>query len=75
MIKELKKAVLTTKAVAWHEDKPTKYQSALEYQVTGKRIIRISGDPKPTQDAALESLCNERMLWEESMEAFKKVEL
>lgn len=70
-----KKAVLTTKAVAWHEDKPTKYQSALECQVTDKRIIRISGDPMPTEEDALEELCKERVLWEEAMIEFLKVDI
>ena len=68
-------ATLTTKAVAWAGDIPTKYQSALEYKVSDKRIIRISGDPMPNKEKALDSLATERVIWNEALHEFNNVEL
>ena len=65
-----KKATLTTKAVAWNNDIPTKYQSILEFPVSENRTIRLMGDPKPTMDDSFSSLCEEVNIWEEAMAAF-----
>ena len=51
---------------------PTKYQAQLEYVISEDRTIRLLGDPKPTMDAAMDSLCTEVMVWEEAMNAFKE---
>ena len=65
-----KKAIIVTKAVAWNGDKVTKYQSALEYPLNDKRIIRISGDPKPSEEKAIDSLIEEHANWKEAFVAF-----
>lgn len=73
--KELFKAQLETRPVAWAGNSPTKYQSSLSYQVTEKRTIRILGDPMSTEEKAIEALCKELVLWEQAMAAFKNVKL
>lgn len=74
--KELKrKAQLTVKEVAWAGKSPTKYQAFLEYQVSEERTIRICGDPKSSQEKAVDSLCVEKLLWEEAMGAFNEVKI
>lgn len=71
----IRKAALVTRPVAWCSETPTKYQSFLEFRADEKRTIRICGDPKPTEEDALESLTSERLLWEEAIYAFRNVEL
>lgn len=68
-----KKVSITTKAVAWNADKPTKYQTAAEIQVSATRIIRISGYPKSTEKEAKKALKEEFSLWQEAMIKFSEV--
>ena len=65
-----KKAIMVTKAVAWTNGKPTKYQSTMEYPLNEKRTIRILGDPQPSEDKAVDSLIVEHANWKEAMSAF-----
>lgn len=65
-----KKATISTIVVSWAGDKPLKYQSSLEYQVSNNRTIRILGDPMSTKEKAEASLRAEFNKWNEAMTAF-----
>ena len=74
--KELRrKAQMVVKPVAWAGSSPTKYQAFLEYPVTEERTIRICGDPKSSEEKAIDSLCVEKLLWEEAIGAFGEVKI
>ena len=70
-----RKAQLVVKDVAWVNEKPTKYQAFLEYNVSDKRTIRICGDPQSTKDKAIDSLCAEKILWEEAIGKFSDLKI
>ena len=60
----MSKVTFETKPVAWSGKTELKYQS---FAVYGDR--RIFGDPKPTKDAANESLLEELAKWNEAITA------
>ena len=66
------KAVSMTKAVAWSNDKPTKYQSFLDYP-SEIRTVRLLGDPAPSKEKAIANLVKEVNLWKEAIDAFQKL--
>lgn len=68
-----KPANLITKPVAWTGDKPTKYQSFLEYPLTEERAIRVFSIPKPTEKEAYEDLRCELQQWEFAIKAFRNL--
>lgn len=70
-----RKAQLVVKDVAWVDEKPIKYQAFLEYKVSDKRTIRICGDPQSTKDKAIDSLCAEKILWEEAISEFRELKI
>ena len=66
------KATSMTKAVAWSNDKPTKYQSFLDYP-SKIRTIRLLGDPAPTKERAIANLIKEVNLWKGAIDAFQEL--
>ena len=66
------KATLTTEAVTWSNDKPTKYQSFLDYP-SEIRTVRLLGDPAPSKEKAIANLIKEINLWKKAIDAFQKL--
>lgn len=59
----MRKSTIETRPVAWANDVITKYQSSVSCPVGDDRTLRILGDPKPTEEAAMSSLMSEFATW------------
>lgn len=67
-----KKATICVREVTWSGTKPLKYQASLSWDTEKKgRVIRILGDPMPTQETAMKSLKEEYTTWAVAMHAFR----
>lgn len=62
-----KKATVTIKPVAWHNDEVTMYQGFASWEANKDRTVQIIGDPAKTKKKALENLKAEYDLREEFM--------
>jgi len=58
MTKKDEQALFDVYPVAWHKDKPTKFQARGSFR--GKTIY---GDPQPSEEEAVKSLDDEIELW------------
>lgn len=62
-----KKATVSVKPVAWHNDDVTMYQGFASWEANKDRTIQIIGDPAKTKNKAVENLKAEFALREQFM--------